>query len=154
MPSVRIPKDAAFWALVELARSDWEGFERALGELPTDDVAGFAHYFYGLEISLVERALELIPSEDGADEFCAWVVGRGKQMFVRALADPGTLDASTVKQYDTADPRGLGSAVRYAAERIYSERTGEELNVFVEPLFEVEDSAEYEPLVRARQART
>lgn len=154
MPSVRIPEDAAFWALVDLARSDREAFERALQELPTPDVAGFAHYFYGLEISLVDRARELIQSEDGADELCGWIVARGKPSFVRALADPSTLDAATVEQYDREDPRGIGSDVRHTAESIYRRRTGEELCPFVEPRFEVEDSAEYEPLVRGRPPST
>jgi hypothetical protein len=64
------PRDADFWALVDLARSDWQQFKLRLRELSTPLVAGFAHMFWGFETTIAERSRELLTSEDSADDFC------------------------------------------------------------------------------------
>lgn len=147
-PEIELPEDAAFWTLVGLARADWDRFERRLRELSTPAVAGFAHMYYGLEASLTERARLLIASEDGADDFCGWVVAQGKAFYTRALADPETLDDATVAQFDRESDSRARVYIRYTAEDVYRERTGEELCPFVEPLYDPYDSDEYGPLLQ------
>lgn len=147
---IEFPTDDAFWALVELAREDWPGFEKRLRELSTPVIAGFGHMFFALEAELAGRSRRLIASEDGADDFCGWVVACGKDDYMRALADPDSLDAADVARFDREERRGASVAVRYEAEQVYHERTGEDLCPFVEPAFEPYDSEVYGPLIRGR----
>lgn len=147
--TVELPEDAAFWALVELANRDWGQFAARLRELSTPAIAGIAHMFFGFEASLAERSRTLLPSEDSADDFCGWVVSRGKDHYVRAITDPGILDAGAVAEFDRDRRRCGDSAIRYEAESAYHERTGEHLAAFSEPEYDPYDSEEYGPLLRA-----
>lgn len=141
------PRDADFWALVDLARSDWQQFKLRLRELSTPLVAGFAHMFWGFETTIAERSRELLTSEDSADDFCGWVVGRGKKFYVAALADLERLDAASVAAFHRCDGSWSNSGIRYEAETVYHERTGEDLCPFTGLEYDPLDSDEYGPLI-------
>src|SRR5688572_30336574 len=147
---IELPGDHAFWELVALARGDWERFRQHLRELPTPAVAGFAHMFYGFECSLADRASELIPSEDSAEDFCGWIVARGRDYYVLALGDPQRLDDATVALFDSAQLPRVGIDIRYEAESVYFERTGEHLETMANPLFDPYESEQYGPIIRAQ----
>ena len=153
-PTAEFPQDADFWALVDLARSDWQQFGLRLRELSTPLVAGFAHMFWGFETTLAERSRELLTSEDAADDLCGWVVGLGKQFYVASLTAPEHLDATSVAAFDRCDEPWTDSAIRYEAERVYHERTGEDLCPFTGLEYDPEESDEYGPLLAARRGGT
>lgn len=139
-----------FWDLIERsAREERDLEERAewltgrLAGLPLEEIIGFRKHLDALH----ERAdtwhlwgaAHLIcggASDDGFWYFQAWLVGLGRQVFERAIADPDSLaDVPLVRELAE---RGLAEwddedfadweALDYVADDAYEEKTGEELD--------------------------
>lgn len=95
-----------FWELVDKTREDASGDPRkqsdlltdALAQLPANDIVAFDNIFRGLRdqayIADLWDAAYVIDcgcSDDGFMSFREWLIGRGKEVYDKALADPETL---------------------------------------------------------------
>ena len=141
--------DASFWKVIHASKRSLRRLCRQLERMPKEELVSYQRQY--------EQAKSLVNplyredfdsfadddwscSDDGADDFAAWVVMQGKPFFDEMLADPARLfaqarafeesDDEAVTQWDeTVDRpeyRGYQRA-DYVATPIYRARFGEEL---------------------------
>lgn len=127
MNSEEWKKDAdpeAFWALIELARKDFEAFLAALKGLDRRGLIRFAWMFEELASGLGAEpyASHTNPefSEDVLDDLWDEVVGKGRAFYEEVLAHPERMPADV----DYSDP---SHRMRYEASNVFFERYGEEI---------------------------
>lgn len=120
-------KDAnpnTFWALVELARKDYEAFVAALKNLNRRELIRFAWMFEEFASRLGEepyqRRINPTFSEDVTDDLWEEVVGKGQAFYEDVLEHPDKMPADV----DYSDP---SHQMRYEASNVFFERYGEEI---------------------------
>jgi hypothetical protein len=125
-----------FWRLIDEAREASDGddallakdLEESLVALPPEEILRFAQLYDELRFRAYTRPLwdaaSLINrfcSDDGFEDFRAWLISRGEQVYLRALEDP-----------DSLAPFAAGGSLQfeaflYAPGKAYFRRAGVEL---------------------------
>ncbi|MBA4398136.1 MAG: hypothetical protein C0394_12245 [Syntrophus sp. (in: bacteria)] len=113
-----------FWALIDLARADWDAFAAELRTLDGRFLIRFGWTFEELAgdvwTALEESGFAHFKgsvSEDALEDICGWVVAQGFDVLDRSILDP-----TLIPEW----PKGVGISVKYEAATAYHERFGEE----------------------------
>lgn len=127
----------AFWALLEASRDEArrtgsrqdEFLASALRKLSARDVLIFDEIFFRHHEAAnrweLWAAAELIGdgcSDDGFTDFRSALIGLGKDVYTRAIADPDTLADLPTRGVDL-----WNESLAYAARKVYLEKTGSEV---------------------------
>ena len=142
-----------FWALIEqhVEREGdelhVEALESALAQLPLAEIVDFDKIFQQLHVESYSwrlwGAAYLINdgcSEDEFDEFRAWLIGAGRQVFERALKDPDSLASVGVETGEL-----LSEDLLFVTSEAYAGASdGEELPQLELSYPEVEESWEFD----------
>jgi hypothetical protein len=132
----------AFWELIEHARSNARDDERlveqvatALLALPTEEILDFEeqmsqaeHRAYRWEVWGAAYLINGGCSDDGFQDFRAWLVAQGRDTFTRAVADPDWLaeHPAVRRMTDSRRDGWLGlEALHFVAEETYERLTGD-----------------------------
>lgn len=142
--------DASFWRIIDASKRSLRRLCRQLERMPKKEIVRYQQQYDEAKSMINPLNREDIASfadddwscsEDGADDFAAWVVMQGKPFFDEMLADPARLlaqarafeesdeDESETQWDETVDRpeyRGYQRA-DYVATPIYRARFGEEL---------------------------
>lgn len=116
-----------FWALVELARTDFPAFVEALRNADRQELIRFAWVFEELASRLGGKRYRKYTnpsfSEDSTDDLWNEVVGRGRAFYEDVIAHPQKMPSDI----DYSDP---SHKMRYEASNVFFERYGEEIPPF------------------------
>ena len=116
-----------FWALVDLARTNFPAFTDRLMNADRRELIRFAWVFEELASFLGEKRFRKYTnpdfSEDSTDDLWEEVVGRGRAFYKDVLTHPQKMPA----EIDPSDP---SHKMRYQAGKIFFERFGEEIPPF------------------------
>lgn len=120
-------KDAdfdAFWALVDLARTDHPAFVAKLRAADRRELIRFEWIFVEMASALgrepYRRFTDPTLSEDARDDLWEAVVGRGRAFYEDVLAHPERMP----REVDSDD---VSHRMRYEASNVFFERFGEEI---------------------------
>lgn len=150
-----------------------EGLATALLALPTEEILDFEeqlaeakHQAYRWEVWGAAYLINGGCSDDGFQDFRAWLVAQGRDTFRRAVADPDSLaeHPAVRRMADSRRDGWLGlESLHFAAEETYERRTGDH-ETFSAALTErsglrVTDAAQHppgesQPAIAARPAST
>jgi Protein of unknown function (DUF4240) len=123
-----------FWRIVDAARSGavdddefLEAVESRLRTLKPEELVEFEGHFTELRAASYSRdlwgAAYLMNggcSDDGFEDFRAWLIAQGRETFERALQDPDTLAT-------LSNPEGSLEDFLYVASGLYEDETGAEM---------------------------
>ncbi len=129
--------EAGFWALIDESHQGTQSCESqterlfcALCGLSPDEIRSFDAHFvrfrdaaYRWDLWGVAHLINGGCSDDGFEYFRRWLVGQGRAVFDRALADP-----QSIGDLVSGDDDGLEcEELMYAADRAYERVTGHEM---------------------------
>lgn len=112
-----------FWELIDLAQKDRQKLRELLKTLPREEVYAFQDEFLEAAAELQDEPYvdHMEPSEDGIQDISEWIVSQGRDVFVRAIREPGTIPFSA-QGHSTEILSGV-------APEVYRERFGEPLRI-------------------------
>jgi hypothetical protein len=122
-----------FWALIDRSRDEDAEQEKALEELltgrPRDELEAFDRIYreqlaraYRWDLWGAGYVIAGGMSDDSFDYFCDWLIGRGREVFERALDDPESLA-------DVAEDDVEAEGLRYAVQEAYEATHDDELPI-------------------------
>lgn len=138
-----------FWALIDEARELADGEDAAtradsqaehlveiLKQRSTPEIEDFERRFltlmnesYRWDLWGAAYIIHGGCSDDGFDYFRAWLIGQGREVFTRALADPESLLEIALSEPDPKHVVLEGESLLYAAAEAYEARTADDLDV-------------------------
>lgn len=124
---LRMMPENEFWPLIDEANKDFKRFCLRLETMDKSELEAFVWRFEDLaEVFCDDDYLDCIVdseesiSDDALEDLCGWIVGRGKEIYAKAVEDPETMPTRI-------DDDAPGIAIKFEALRIYHERFGEHL---------------------------
>lgn len=138
-----------FWALIEQARELADGDDAAslaesqaehlveiLKQRSTPEIEDFERRFltlmnesYRWDLWGAAYIIQGGCSDDGFDYFRAWLIGQGREVFRRVLADPESLLEIALREPDPKQVVLEGEPLLFAAAEAYEARTADDLDV-------------------------
>ena len=118
-----------FWQVIEDAEGDEDALERLLTGRSSEELREFDRIYrrqlaraYRWDLWGVGYLMNGGMSDDSFDYFCDWLIGRGRDVFERVLAEPDSL-ADVTTPGDELENEGL----RYAVQKAHETTHGSEL---------------------------
>jgi hypothetical protein len=119
-----------FWTLIERSRDapgdQEEALTRLLAGRSSEDLQSFHRHFdsqlaraYRWDVWGAGYVLNGGMGDDSFDDFCGWLVGRGRNAFEQVLADPDSLADVPGAVPDETNAEGLSWAAAEAHEEAY-----------------------------------
>lgn len=133
---LRAMDESEFWAIIDRSREGDADQEEALEQLltgrPRDELEAFDRIYrqqlaraYRWDLWGAGYVINGGMSDDSFDYFCDWLIGRGREVFERALEDPESL--ADVPEAAEGDVEAEG--LRYAVQEAYEATHGEAMEL-------------------------
>ena len=142
-----------FWVLIDAAREGAGGdleqqaelLTQALGRLAADDIVSFDAHFratrahgYTWDLWAVGSLAAGGMSDDAFLDFRAYLIGRGREIWERAVADPDSI-TDDLDRHLNGEAIGASEGLAYAAARAYEQSTGSEIPALGAPSDDTDD---------------
>ena len=144
--------EAQSWSIIEAGyvaddagtSRDWlEALKRELLKLPAEKIVGFGHWFnekvgvaYTIDVWGAAYLINGGCSDDGFHYFRCWLVGMGREVFEKAVADPDSLADVLTGEWP------YEASLDVAANRAWTEKTGRTDDEFYAELDKLPSSPE------------